>query len=156
MKKETSKISSICNVLAGLIQYYTPDATNLGPLEPNGHGVSGASNEKEKAIQVIVNNMETFQKILERNPNDGSENIIDTVFGKKVQLIGSWRLRVMDIIQKLILLEDQDIYEKISDLNILKIISVSFYYNLNLRIKSDLLYNNLLTWNHINFILGFV
>jgi len=71
--------------------------------------------------------METFQRILDRGTNVNSENMIDTVFGNKVQLIGSWRLKVMEIIHKLILLEDQDINEKINDLNILKIISVSFF-----------------------------
>jgi len=111
----------------------------LGPLEPNGPGESGVSQEKNKVIQVIVSNLETFKRILERESNDGHENFIDTVFGQRVPIIGSWRLKTMEIVQKLILLEDQDIYDKINDLDILKIISVrinSYKITCKLRIKA--------------------
>jgi len=120
---EVTKVTSICTVISGLLQFYLPDPTELGPVDM-GPG-TGGDQEREKVIETLVENVETLQKILQGG-SDEKDNNVETVFGTRVRIIGSARLKVIEIIQKMIALEEFDIAEKINELEILKIITDLF------------------------------
>jgi len=108
-------------VISGLLQFYLPDPTELGPVDI-GPG-SDADQDKGKVIDTLTENVETLQKILAVSDSENDNNV-ETVFGTRVRVIGSARLKVIEIVQKLIALEEFDISEKINELDILKIITV--------------------------------
>jgi len=131
-------------VISGLLQFYLPDPTDLGPSNV-GPG-SGADQDKEKVIETLTENVETLQKILAVSDNE-KDNNVETVFGTRVRVIGSARLKVIEIIQKLIALEEYDISEKINDLDILKIITVSGWEWEIINFSKDLF--NESPWNNV-------
>jgi len=120
---EVTKVTSICTVISGLMQFYLPDPTELGPVDM-GPG-AGGDQDREKVIETLVENVETLQKILQGG-DDEKDNNVETVFGTRVRIIGSARLKIIEIVQKMIALEEFDVSEKINELDILKIITELF------------------------------
>ena len=112
-------------MISGLLQFYLPDPTELGPVDV-GPG-AGGDQDKEKVIETLVENVETLQKVLKGDENE-KDNNVETVFGTRTRIIGSARLKVIEIIQKMIALEEFDIADKINELEILKIITVFIFF----------------------------
>lgn len=95
---------------------------DFGPSDSYGYG---GQSEQEKVTQVISQNMDIFLSIL---LNEGKENKFETVFGSTVKSIGSGRLKIIEILEKIVKLDNMEIYDKVSDLNLLKIVTVKRYF----------------------------
>ena len=109
-----------------MIRFHAPDPTDLGPSNPLGPGDS-ADNDHDKAIAVIGESIDVIQVILQLKTDESSPNHLDTVFGGSVRLLGVGRIKVIEIVQQIIRLQEQDISERINELDILKIITVRVF-----------------------------
>lgn len=114
-------INNACNMLYSIICVYMPMGYTPDPL-----GIEEPTYDEEKLkedpiIKHTLEGLETFAEILKRDPEE--ENI-KTSYGASVKPLGSGRLRILDIIERVIRIKSRYIYTKFRDLDLLKIITV--------------------------------
>lgn len=99
--------------LYSIISYYNPGICRSDPYTLNYYFKE--ENENEPIIGVLVNHISTISKLLKAEPegvriiyshlfdnNQDNENSIDTQYGASTRMLGSGRIKLVEIVDKLI------------------------------------------------------
>jgi len=122
-KRDNFLVLNACNVLYFIVEYLNPyrPVRNMSlsyKLQRQSRDV-----ENEPLIDCISKNIATFAQILS---NKTSQEGVKTAFGTNVKLLGSGRLRMIELIDRILKMNSRRIIQRVCETNLIQIITELF------------------------------
>lgn len=114
-------ISNACNILYAILCTYTPQGHIPGIVENEDPTYDEALLSQDPVFKGYLQSLEIFSDMLKKVP-EAQE--IKTSYGATIKPFGTGRLRALEIIERMIKMKSDTLYQKISDLELISTITV--------------------------------
>jgi len=146
-KRDNFLVLNACNVLYFIVEYLNPYRPVRNMSLSYKLQRQSRDTENEPLIDCISKNIATFAQILS---NQTSQEGVKTAFGTSAKLLGSGRLRMIELIDRILKMNSRRIIQRVCETNLIKIITelfLEFEWNNMLHHAYERLVTTLLTRN---------